>query len=207
MNTVLVNISKENKPWGFWYMKDEKAKEVEFLASHDNKTIVNIYKIIKRFKVDLLEEYPAKPDRKAKQKWCFHIEEISVADFTKAKDKLKDVKLKGLQGVTYADISEKYILDVTVDEYACVSYYDKYEFDTLSELKEFVEEVREDVRYDEDVKDVTLDQDSEYYYELYISGYDEDDFDEDGGGSDWGLNEDGRGTYLSDGVWATNPPW
>lgn len=31
--------------------------------------------------------------------------------------------------------------------------------------------------------------------------------DDDDDGEDWGINTDGRGTYISDGVWGTNVPW
>lgn len=114
-NTVLVNVrNNPNKYWGFWYMSDENALNVDYLVSHDNKKIVDIYKIVGRTKVQVLREdldnkrTEDKYNGKDKKKWTFHAEKLDHDTITVFKYQLKDFELKGIQGVKYFDLDDRF---------------------------------------------------------------------------------------------------
>ena len=110
-NTVLVNISEnpEYNPFGFWYMSEENATSVKYLAAHDNKRILRIYEIQDRFNVDMKAIYNKQgellpPDRNATNKWVFRLIRLNITQSGDAQRQLAPVDLYGVQGVRYANL-------------------------------------------------------------------------------------------------------
>lgn len=91
-NTAIVNVGETNQPHGYWPMADYRALHITYLVSTDNDKITGVYKVTKRIKVRMLEEYYEDgtletTEWRTNPLWAFHLHLVP---------KHIDVMLRGL---------------------------------------------------------------------------------------------------------------